>query len=275
MKNYYFTSDVHLGLSYRGSDPRVRERLFVKWLREIEGDCEKLFLVGDVFDFWFEWQHVVPKGFTRLFGQLALMSDVGIEIHFFAGNHDMWLRDYFQRELGLIVHEQGEEFEVNGTRFYVAHGDTQGQELSNDDIWGRRLSKLFRSRTARWCFSNLLHPDLAMTFGLGWSNSSRHSREAVGHGFGGNGERIVRFAKHYLETRPGVRYFICGHFHTPVVFDLGGAFVSGVSSGTTSTSGTSDNHSKLCVLGEWITDPRYARLDVERGVLELLPYSAR
>lgn len=283
MGNYYFASDVHLGLNYGAKEPQQREREFVDWLRSIADDCSKLFLVGDIFDFWFEWRNVIPQGFTRLFGQLAAMSDSGIEIHFFAGNHDLWIRDYFTRELGVIVHMQSAEFEVAGIRFFVAHGDTQGQGMIPDDVWGRRLSRLFRNTFARWSFSNLLHPDIAMDFGMAWSNSSRHGRGALAHEFGGNNERIVVFAKDYLRFHPQIKYFICGHFHTPLMYDLildrvevplsGGGRDDCDNRGSDGRDGRAEDvsgHSLLCILGEWVENPHYARLDTLTGQLSLI-----
>lgn len=248
---YYFASDVHLGLSYREQDPRMLEQRFVRWLDLISHDCEKLFLVGDVIDFWFEWRRVVPRGHVRLLGKLAQMSDQGIEIHYFAGNHDLWITDYFSEELRAVIHTTSFDTELFGQRVFIAHGDNIGKR----DFAGRTLSALFRSKTARWFFSTFLHPDLAMRFGKWWSSSSRHSRESVSHVWRNEGEPVVGFARERIEQhRQGdYRYFIFGHYHTAVEYTL-------------------TPRAELVVLGEWIHRPTYGKMD-ESGVLKLLEFS--
>lgn len=236
----YFASDVHLGLKYKQQGAQLIENRFISWLKSIEHDCEKLYLVGDIFDFWFEWRRVVPKGFTRLFGQLATMSDRGIEINIFAGNHDLWLSDYFRNELGAIVHLAPIAIELQGKTLFIGHGDNIGRR----PFLGRTLNTIFRSSTARRLFSRLVHPDLAMRFGLGWSSSNRHSRGEVSHIFAGEAEYLVKFAR---QSAP-YDYFVFGHLHTPIIYPI---------------SATSD----LVILGEWIVKPTYARM--EHGIIEL------
>lgn len=248
---YYFASDLHLGLSYRSESPRNRERLFVDWLEMVAPDCTKLFLVGDVFDFWYEWSGVVPAGFTRVLGRLAQMADSGVEIHFMAGNHDMWAGDYLASEIGVIVHTQPYIFETNnGTKVFVDHSHALGEH----DFWGRTMLRLFSSKTARWMFSHLLHPNWAMALGRGWSSSSRHSRGDVAHTFGQENERVVKYARSLLASGERIDYFVVGHLHTPILYPL-------------------NNNSSLVVLGQWITDPYYARMDPQTDVIELIPYT--
>lgn len=242
---YYFASDIHLGLNYRNQDPALRERRFVRWLRSIEDDCEGLFLVGDIFDFWFEYKRVVPKGFIRTLGQLAHMADRGIEIHFFTGNHDMWVRDYFTHQIGMKVYTQPTIFELGGTGIMVDHGDGLGKS----DISYRLLSILFNSRLAHFLFSRLLHPDLAMRLGHAWSGSNRHARGSVAHTFRGETEPLVRFAHSYCTEHPELKYIICGHLHTPTIYPL-------------------NESCRLVVLGEWIVSPMIARLS--NGEMELI-----
>lgn len=244
----YFASDVHLGLSYRGADPRERERRFTAWLDSIEADCEALFLVGDIFDFWFEYKRVVPKGFVRTLGKLAAFCDRGIPVHFFAGNHDLWIRDYFAREIGMIVHTQPEVFTLHGRTLLVAHGDGLGKI---DDWKYALLRRIFHSRFLRRIFSAILHPNVMMRFGHWWSSGSRHGRKGgVTHAFRGEEEPIVRFARVYIADHPEVDYFICGHIHTPVIHRL-------------------SDRSDVVVLGEWIEQPVYGRLDPD-GNLSLV-----
>ncbi|MEG1607216.1 MAG: UDP-2,3-diacylglucosamine diphosphatase [Mucinivorans sp.] len=238
----YFASDTHLGLNYGAFTPRERELYFVEWLRGIEPTCEVLFLVGDIFDFWFEYKRVIPKGFTRLFGQLSAMSDRGIVIHFFAGNHDQWVEDYFTKEIGVKVYTQPTLFELQGRKVLVAHGDALGKS----DFWGVMLGKLFRSGTARWLFQRCLHPDMALRFGYWWSGHNRLSRGNIGHSFRGQTEPLVRWAQ--AEQDGSIDYFVFGHLHTPTIFAL--------------------SHGQVVVLGEWVVNPTYAVMD--GGQIELI-----
>lgn len=232
---YYFASDTHLGLSYGTTAPVVRERLFVRWLDEVSADADAIFLVGDIFDFWYEYRRVVPKGFSRLLGKFSELTDRGIEIHLFAGNHDLWTSDYLSQECGLMLHHGPFEImELYGRKVLVGHGDVLGERGAS----ARMLSRLFRSRTARSFFS-LLHPDLAMAFGQKWSSSNRSSRP-VRHDFRGEDEPIVRFAREYLKEHE-IDLFVCGHIHCAELYPL------------TETA-------SIAFLGEWIENPVYGVL---------------
>lgn len=204
---YYFASDIHLGGGDRTSARRV-ERRFLQWLSEIEPTAEALFLVGDVFDFWFEYGRVVPKGFVRVLGRLAEMTDRGIRVVMLTGNHDMWVGDYLQKECGVEVYTTPQTISIGGKTIYLAHGD-------NMNIKGQPLLRLmnvcFRSRILRAIFSWVVHPDLFVRFGQWWSGSSRKS-----HGE----ERDVKFlqplveyAEQYAAEHPDVDCFIFGHMH--------------------------------------------------------------
>ena len=228
-------------------DPRRREKLLVRWLEEVSADAEAIFLVGDVFDFWFEYRRVVPQGFTRLLGKLAELTDRGVTIHFFTGNHDMWACDYLSRECGVVMHTVPEVFELSGRRVLVAHGDNMGGERT----WLERLMVwAFHSPTVRRLFSALVHPDLAMRFGHWWSGKSREAK-SISHSFRGEGEWLVRWARARLAEEP-VDYFVFGHIHCAENYDLGGG-------------------SRVLFLGEWIEHPSYAVLDAE-GNMELVSY---
>lgn len=233
---YYFVSDTHVGLSLDGVSTGSEARL-ISWLEEVSRDAEAIFLVGDIFDFWFEYKRVVPKGYVRLLGKLAELTDRGVEIHFFTGNHDMWVRDYFQNECGLIVHTQGQYMELCGKRVYVGHGDG----LGNCGVHVSAMQKMFHSNTLRKLFSSLVHPDAALKFGQGWSHSNR-VRKNVRHQFRQEDEGVVQFAREYLKTRE-VDYFVFGHLHCPTEYKL-------------------TDESTLFVLGEWIVDenPVYGML---------------
>lgn len=247
---YYFASDIHLGLSYNGADPREREERFVAWLDAIRGDCEGLFLVGDIFDFWFEYRRVIPKGFVRTLGKLAEFCDSGIPVHFFVGNHDLWVGDYFAREIGMTVHLEPTVFDLCGRRLLIAHGDGLGKI---GDWKYALLRRIFHSRFLRRFFSAVLHPNVMMRFGHWWSSHNRHGRkEGVAHRFRGEEEPVVRFARTYIADHPETAYVVCGHIHTPACLRL-------------------SDRSSVVVLGEWIEHPVYGRLDAT-GTLELIEY---
>lgn len=197
---YYFASDTHLGLRV-GRTADDRERLFVRWLDEVSADAEGIFLVGDIFDFWYEYKRVVPRGFTRLLGKLSGLTDRGIPVHFFAGNHDLWAYDYLRSECGVTLHRGPFElFDLYGQKVLVGHGDVLGPRGRG----GRFLSALFRCRTLQRLFSAWLHPNFAMRFGQWWSGSNRLSKP-IAHTFRGEQEPIVRFAADYSGRPSGGR----------------------------------------------------------------------
>lgn len=220
----YFVSDTHIG----ESSPETEGRL-VAWLERVRADADAIFLAGDIFDFWFEYKRVVPKGFARLFAKIREITAAGTPVHFFAGNHDMWVYDYFEKECGMTVHPGGKLFDLYGKKVYVEHGDA----ISADDFKVKTIQKIFRSRTARCIFSALVHPDLALRFGNWWSRSSRMKR-TYKHTFRGEDEPVVRFARQYLAGEH-VDYFVFGHLHCPTEYTLTG-------------------NSTLYVLGGWIND---------------------
>lgn len=214
----YFASDIHLGA---GSEEAARatERLFVRWLDEAARDAEAIFLVGDIFDFWFEYKRVVPKGFVRTLGKLAELTDRGIRVVFFTGNHDMWVTDYLTRECGVEICTAPQLMTLAGRRIFIAHGDNMridGQPML------KLLNRIFRSRTLRVLFSWGLHPDLALKFGHWWSGKSRKShnaadRRAAGTGSGGGfdaslTEPLIDYARDYARSHE-VDHFVFGHMH--------------------------------------------------------------
>jgi UDP-2,3-diacylglucosamine hydrolase len=245
---YYFASDTHLGLRSE-SDPKARERVFIEWLDMVSATADEIFLVGDIFDFWFEYKRVIPKGFARLFGKLAELSDKGIAIHFFSGNHDMWTGSYFAKELGMIVHSKPELLELSGKQVFVGHGDAINV--------GRKpmlkiMNWFFRSRGARAIFSRIVHPDCFLKFGHWWSAGSRKSKEIQGC-FRGEEEGLVQFARDYLARGNRVDYFVFGHIHCAEEWDLGGGV-------------------KMFFLGEWFLQPHYAVLSPD-GVMQLRAFN--
>ncbi len=232
---YYFASDIHLGLN-NASTTREREKVFVRWLDEVSVDAEAIALVGDVFDFWFEWRRVVPKGFTRLLGKLSELTDRGVKISFFTGNHDMWAYGYLHDECGVVVHQRPEVFEAYGKKLFVAHGDDL--YLRGDKPLGVRIVNGFLySRFWRWVFARFVHPDLAMRLGMWWSRRSRKSRPST-YLFKGEGEYLIKYAREYCRC-VDVDYFIFGHLHAAVNYDMG-------------------DGRRTVVLGDWIDNPSYA-----------------
>jgi UDP-2,3-diacylglucosamine hydrolase len=245
---YYFASDIHLGLG-GGVSALEREKLLVRWLDEVSADAKGIALVGDVFDFWFEWRRVVPRGFSRLLGKLSELTDRGVKISFFTGNHDMWVYGYLQDECGVTVHERPEVFEAYGKKLFVAHGDNL--YLRGTKPWRVKLVNSFLySRCLRWAFATLVHPDVAMRLGLWWSGKSRKAQQ-VSHRFDGEGEYLIQYAREYCRC-VNVDYFIFGHLHTPVDYDMG-------------------DGRRAVVLGEWLHRPSYAVFGPD-GKIELKNY---
>lgn len=233
---YYFASDIHLGAGDEAS-VACRERRFVQWLDRAARDAQAIVLAGDIFDFWFEYRRVVPKGFVRTLGKLAELSDRGIRIVFFTGNHDMWVGDYLARECGAEVHTRPALLTLGRMRVFVAHGD-------NLNIQGRPGLRLlnagFRSRVLRWFFSWGLHPDWAVRFGRWWSGKSRAARESTEGKEASVTDPLIEYARTYAETAE-VDLFVFGHMHFPRDYSEEGLHV-------------------IC-LGGWADAPTYAATD--------------
>ncbi len=235
----YFVSDTHLGYGNAQSS-REREIKLVHWLESIETDCRELYILGDFFDFWFEYKRVVPKGFIRVLAQLARMVERGVKISFFAGNHDLWVRDYLHSEIGITIYTTPTVLEVGGHKMLLAHGDG----LAQSGWVGPALSRTFRSRTARWFFQRLIHPDTALRFGQWWSSGNKERRGKVSHEFRGVDEPLVKWAIEQKKQLSEVEFFVFGHLHTPAIVDIEGA--------------------QVVVLGEWIERPTTSSFDGER-----------
>ena len=238
-KKIYFASDQHLGApTPQFSFPR--EKKFVAWLDEVKVDAEAIFLLGDLFDFWFEYKTVVPKGFVRVLGKLAEIRDSGVPIYFFVGNHDLWMNDYFETELNIPVFHDLKEFEFNNKKFLIGHGDGKGP----GDLGYKRMKKIFTNsffkRLFRW-----IHPDLGVKFGqyLSVKNKLISGEEDVKF-LGAENEWLVKYAQRRLETQH-FDFFVFGHRHLPLeiqisktskYFNLGdwiGYFTYGVFDGET------------------------------------------
>lgn len=202
----YFASDFHLGNSSAKFN-RLREKKIVRWLNHISKDAEEIYLLGDIFDFWFEYKHVVPKGFVRFLGTLAHLTDSGIRIHLFCGNHDLWLRDYFQNELGIIVHKQREKLTLYGKTFMLGHGDG----LDPKDKKYKFINSIFKNKFCISAFATL-HPRWAIAMAQKWSRSSRASHSEKDMIDLGEKEPIYQFCLKTLETQ-NIDFFVFGHRH--------------------------------------------------------------
>lgn len=242
-KNIYFASDFHLG-SPNLAESRIREDRIVRWLTSIESTCSELFLMGDVFDFWFEYNTVIPKGYIRLQGKLAMMSDAGIKIYFFKGNHDMWVNDYFTKEMGMEIISDELVINRGGKSFYLHHGDGLGPGDANYRI----LRKIFRNPLCHWLFS-MLPPNIGLGIANGWSRRSRKVNVLVEEPFiGAENEWLAIYSREVLEKQH-YDYFIYGHRHRPMIIDLG-------------------NNSQYYNTGEWFTYNSYVVFDGEELRLE-------
>ena len=238
----YFISDVHLGAPALPNN-HEREMLFAQWLDDIKEDVAELYLVGDIFDFWYEYKKVVPRGFTRILGRIADLTDRGIPVHFFTGNHDVWVFDYLPTELGVILHTKEFVTELKGKKFFLAHGDG----LDADDIGYLLLKKIFTSKTLQWLFSRI-HPNFALWLAHKWSKSSRLAKNNLKEEFKVKNEAMYKFAERFLEKEL-VDYFIFGHRHQKADVKMKG-------------------NTRFILLGDWINHFSYGVFDGEKFELK-------
>lgn len=240
----YFISDLHLGALYL--DTRKSEQRIIRWLDTIKHDAARLILVGDIIDFWYEYRQVVPRGYVRFFSKLAELSDMGVEIHWFTGNHDMWISDYLPTELGITLHRTHEIMQIDGHSFFIAHGDNVGERGTILRI----IQWLFRNRLAQWCYS-WIHPDLTLKLALLWSSLSREKNgsEDCERFRGEEKEPLVKFAKQYAKEHD-VEYLIFGHRH--ILLDL---MIS--------------RKNRMVILGDWISIFSYATFDGEKLIVDI------
>jgi len=214
VKKIYFASDQHFGLP-NPEKSLVREKIFITWLDSIKEDAEAIFLLGDLFDFWMEYKTVVPKGFVRVLGKLAEISDSGIPIHFFVGNHDLWVRDYFEKELNFIVYKKPTEFVFNDKIFLIGHGDGLGPK----DTGYKIMKKVFTNPIAKW-FYRWLHPDIGVSIAqnLSLKNKLISGEEDVTF-LGEDKEWLVQYCKRKLRSKQ-YDFFLFGHRHLPMTIQL-------------------------------------------------------
>jgi UDP-2,3-diacylglucosamine hydrolase len=235
-KKIYFASDFHLGVpSYEKS--LERERLIVQWLDEAKKDAAEIFLMGDVFDFWFEYRQTAPKGFVRLLGKIAEITDSGIPVSFFTGNHDMWMFEYLPKEIGITIHRQPITRMYNGKKFYLGHGDGLGP----GDHGYKFIKKVFANKFCQWLFARL-HPNFGMGMAQYWSNKSRLSNGPEDKKFHGDENEWLAIYSREILKKEHFDYFIFGHRHLPLDIRL-------------------SENSRYINLGEWVNYNSYAVFD--------------
>lgn len=245
MKNVYFLSDAHLG-SLALEHRRTQERRLVRFLDSIKEKAAAVYLLGDMFDFWDEYKYVVPKGYTRFLGKLSELTDRGVEVHFFTGNHDLWTYGYLEQECGVIVHRKPETTEIYGKVFFLAHGDG----LGDPDNRFKLLRRLFHNRTCQRLL-NAIHPRWGMALGLNWAKHSRLKRPNGKEPpyMGEDREFLVLFTKEYMKTHRNIDYFIYGHRH--IELDI-----------------TLERKARVMILGDWIWQFTYVVFDGEHIFME-------
>lgn len=234
----FFASDFHLGVDARlGS--RERELEIVKWLDHcVAENADAIYLVGDLFEFWFEWKRAVPRGYVRFLGKLAELTDGGLPVHVFTGNHDMWMQDYLTEEMGVTMHRTPIERTIYGKQLVIGHGDGLGP----GDYGYKRLKKVINAPWARWLYARL-HPNLSMRLAHYFSHKSRDSQEPEDEFLGSGREFLVDYSERRLARNPHLDYCIFGHRHLPIDYLL------------------SNEKSRYVNLGEWLYYHTYLRLD--------------
>ena len=228
-KKIYFASDFHLG-SPNKEESRIREKKIISWLNSIEKDAKAIYLLGDIFDFWFEYQKVIPKGFVRLLGKLSELTDKGIDVHFVVGNHDMWMDDYLEQEIGLKLHFKEFIIKEDEKLIFLGHGDGLGK----GDYKYKILKKIFSSTLCQWLFSRL-HPNFGIGLGQAWSNKSRKKEE---NPINEDNEILAGYCKEQQKNNP-VDYYVFGHRHVPMEVKI-------------------DDRANYINLGDWIRHYSYA-----------------
>lgn len=249
-KKIYFASDFHFGIPDRQTSLQ-REEKFIRWLDQVKPDAGEIFLMGDLFDFWFEYKTVVPKGYVRLLGKLAEIADSGIPVHLFRGNHDMWAFDYLEEEIGLKLYRKPVIREFGGKQFFLAHGDGLGP----GDGGYKFIKYVFERKINRFLF-RWLHPDIGAWLGLYWSRRSRYAnliKEAKEDGDEIKPDfaqaRLAKFCRQTLEKGLHIDYFIFGHWHIPNIEAI-------------------SNNSFYVHIGDWITHFTYGVFDGEKFELK-------
>ena len=243
--NVYFLADAHLG-SLAIPHRRTQERRLVRFLDNIKEKADAVYLLGDMFDFWDEYRYVVPKGFTRFLGKLSELTDKGVEVHYFTGNHDIWTHGYLEEECGVILHRAPLTVELYDKVFFLAHGDG----LGDPDPKFCFLRKMFHNRICQFLL-NFAHPWWGMQFGLNWAKHSRMKRpdgKELPY-MGEDKEYLVTYTKEYMQTHPDIDYYLYGHRHIELDLML-------------------SKKVRMLILGDWIQSFTYAVFDGENLYME-------
>lgn len=241
-KKLYFASDFHLGIPNEEKSLE-RERKIIKWLEHISKDASAIFLVGDIFDFWFEYKNTVPKGYIRFLGKLAELRDQGIAIELFTGNHDLWMGDYFPSQLDIPIHKKPICVEVNSKRLYVGHGDGLGP----GDTAFKIIKKIFTNPICKWLFE-WIHPNIGVSLANYWSRKSRLANGILDDEFKGENERLWKYCK-AIEEHLHYDYYIFGHRHLPLELQV-------------------SENSTYYNLGEWVNQSTYLEFDGDKAELK-------
>lgn len=240
-KKIYFASDFHLGLCTEVA-PELRERTIIQWLHDIYPTTQELYLLGDIFDFWWEYKRVVPKGYVRFLATLAHFTDTGVPVHIFTGNHDVWMFDYLEKEIGAQIHREAMVAHFFQHSFFLCHGDGLGKSSALFRI----MRAAFHSSFLQMLFAKLVHPNAALRFGNAWSHHNRYAKD-LQHNFRGNNEPVAQFAiQNYRDTQ--IPFYIMGHLHIATIHPLA-------------------PQGALVILGDWITQNTYVALDEKQIVL--------
>ena len=244
-ENVYFITDAHLG-SWALDNNREREKLLIDFLDSVRDKAKAIYMLGDMFDFWYEFKYVVPKGYTRFLGKLSELTDSGIEIHYFTGNHDIWSFSYLQEECGVILHKEPAIIDINGKKFYLAHGDGMGDPSRSFRI----LRSIFKNRFCQFCFS-LLPTRWSIYLGMRWAKHSTkgHLDSGIVPYQGESNEHLVQYAKQYLKNDDSINYFIFGHRHIELDLML-------------------SRESRVLILGDWISQKTFAEFNGDRLVVD-------
>lgn len=245
MDTIYFASDFHLGSPGR-LETQLREKLIIQWLDEVKSDMKALYLVGDIFDFWFDYKKVVPRGYIRILGKLAELKDLGIDIFYFTGNHDLWMFDYLQKELDIPIYRNPIEIQLQEKKFLIGHGDGLGP----GDSGYKRLKKIFSNPLAQNMF-RWIHPDIGIGLADYFSSKSREAQDAVQEFLGPDKEWLIQYAEK-IRSEKHIDYFVFGHRHLPIDYTL------------------LDGKSRYINLGDWLTFQSYAKL--KNGKLQICFY---
>ncbi len=244
-KYYYFASDFHLGLNHPTSS-KIREKKIVKWLDSIIDNTEELYLLGDLFDYWYEYSEVVPRGHVRTLAKIAEFTDRNIPVHLFTGNHDMWMFGYLEEELGVKLYKSPIKKKIEHHEFLLGHGDGLGP----GDRGYKIIKKIFSNKLNQWLFARI-HSNLGIKLMKMFSRTSRESQSNISDFKGPEGEWLIQYCESKLENN-NIDFFIFGHRHIPIDYTL------------------SNNSSRYINTGDWVEHFSYARYNGHH--LELLKF---